>query len=271
MDISGNHYQNNMDPILRRSIKNSKPGVDQIMNVAFTRREKIGISAAIVCLFLSTTTAVFGQTIVSTDLGIVVLSHRFEDNILSAEIIGEVMNNDSRSYDRYDINIYANFRDETGALVSSEQGFIDAETLGEGENSAFNVFILDDDIGNKAKTYDLIINDERVIVGEPLDGGESNSDNDKDDDDSDEGRDGENVGCSSNLECQLEGNEEWALQHIGNTEGMTLEDKESAMNDVLDDVDEDYLDKHNPDLSENNGDLDDDADEDEEGEEDRDG
>ena len=33
----------------------------------FSRRETIGISSAIVCLFLSTTTTIFGQTIVSTD------------------------------------------------------------------------------------------------------------------------------------------------------------------------------------------------------------
>lgn len=59
---------------------------------------------------------------------LVVLSHRFDDNQFSSKIIGEIMNNDTRSYDKYDVSIYANFRDPAGALVSSEQGFIDAES-----------------------------------------------------------------------------------------------------------------------------------------------
>ncbi len=44
------------------------------------------------------------------------------------------MNNDTRSYDRYDINIDANFRDASGRLISSHSGYIDAEILRPGSS-----------------------------------------------------------------------------------------------------------------------------------------
>jgi hypothetical protein len=100
---------------------------------------------------------------------IIILSHRFNDDRFSSEIIGEIMNNDTRSYDKFDIDIYANFRDAAGNLISSEQGFIDAEELRPGQSSAFNIFIFGDDIADRSSNYDLIINDERRVAGQPLD------------------------------------------------------------------------------------------------------
>lgn len=106
----------------------------------------------------------------ATDDGdLVILSHGFEDDRFSSSIIGEILNNDTRSYDKYDVDIYTNFRDATGRLISSEQGFIDAETLYPQDSSAFDIFIFGDDIADRASTYDLIINDNRVVQGQPLD------------------------------------------------------------------------------------------------------
>jgi hypothetical protein len=48
---------------------------------------------------------VTGQKANAQDL--VVLSHRFDDSQFSSEIIGEIMNNDTRSYDKYDDTGYA--------------------------------------------------------------------------------------------------------------------------------------------------------------------
>ena len=181
----------------------------------FSRNKTIGISATILSLFLSTTIAAFGQTnseiepavlkqitddeaspdryilktslvTQSTDSGIVVLSHRYDSSRFSSEIKGEVLNNSSRSYDKYDINIYANFYDSGGVLVTSEQGFINAETLDEGDRSAFNVFVLDDGSLDDALTYDLLINDERQVQGAYLDeDDEPKSNNDGEDSDND--------------------------------------------------------------------------------------
>ena len=54
--------------------------------------------------------------------------------------------------------------------VGSEQGFIDAQTLAEGDRSAFNVFTMDDAIMNEAATYDISINDQRILEGAPVGG-----------------------------------------------------------------------------------------------------
>lgn len=63
------------------------------------------------------------------------------------------------------------------------------------------------------------------------------------DDDSENGDNDESgYGCDTNLECHLEGNREWAKDHIGNIDEMSEEDQESAISDVLNDVDEEYLD-----------------------------
>jgi hypothetical protein len=204
----------------------------------------------------------------STDSGIVVLSHRYDSSRFSSEIKGEVLNNSSRSYDKYDINIYANFYDSGGVLVTSEQGFINAETLDEGDRSAFNVFVLDDGSLDDALIYDLLINDERQVQGAYLDeDDEPKSNNDGEDSDNDGDR--ESAGCSTNLECQLSGDKEWAIQYVGGTFDND-EERESAMNDALDDIDEDYLDEQEAkgepvDLSKN------DVDDGEEDEEDSDG
>lgn len=84
------------------------------------------------------------------------------------------MNNGTIALDKYDINIIASFYDSAGVLVGSEQGFIDAQTLTEGDRSAFNVFTTDDAIMNEAATYDISINDQRILEGAPVGaGGES--------------------------------------------------------------------------------------------------
>ncbi|MPZ07276.1 MAG: hypothetical protein GEU26_12820 [Nitrososphaeraceae archaeon] len=108
---------------------------------------------------------------------VVLLSHRFNQGTISNEVVGEVLNNGTRPLDKYDVNIIASFYDSAGVLVGSDQGFIDAETLGEGDRSAFNVFITDDAIMNEAATYDISINDERVLEGALIDGGGDEQEN----------------------------------------------------------------------------------------------
>ena len=105
-----------------------------------------------------------GSTSANPD--IVLLSQRYNDD----EIVGEVMNNSTRTLGKYEVDIYALFYDSSGALVGSEQGFIDAESLSEGDKSAFSVFISDDAIRSEAVKYDLIINDERVLEGASIGG-----------------------------------------------------------------------------------------------------
>jgi hypothetical protein len=106
---------------------------------------------------------------ISSDSNLVVLSHRFDEGRRSSEIVGEIMNNGTRSYDRFDVDIIANFRHSAGGLVSSERGFIDADRLRGGDSSAFSVFVAGDGTADQASTYDLIINDDRVVVAQPLD------------------------------------------------------------------------------------------------------
>ena len=79
------------------------------------------------------TTTVFAQ--------VNVLSHKFDVTGLPG-IVGEVQNNGHMAYDKYDVDIVANFRDASGTLVSSEDGYIDAQTLGPGDSSAFEVRIV---------------------------------------------------------------------------------------------------------------------------------
>ena len=114
-----------------------------------------------------------------------ILSHKFDVQGLPG-IVGEIQNNGTRSYDKYDVDIVANFRDASGTLISSEDGYIDAQTLGPGDSSAFQVTSFDESLPNTASTYDLILNDERVVVGAPVDGdssSDSNSNDDEGDDD----------------------------------------------------------------------------------------
>lgn len=112
---------------------------------------------------------------------IILLSHRYNEDSFSDEIVGEVENNSTITYDKYDVNIDASFYDSAGTLVGSEQGFIDAESLNEGDRSAFNIFISDDAIRNEAVTYDLSINDERVVEGASK-GGSSQAESDSEED-----------------------------------------------------------------------------------------
>jgi hypothetical protein len=120
---------------------------------------------------------VFGQA--SNSQNILLLSQRYNEDRFSDKIVGEVLNNSTRSYDRFDIDIYGSFYDASGRLVGSDQGFIDADTLRSGDRSAFDILITDDAIRNEAVTYDLVINDERVLEGASV-GGDGTSGNDDD-------------------------------------------------------------------------------------------
>ncbi|MGH9977272.1 MAG: hypothetical protein ACRD8Z_15770 [Nitrososphaeraceae archaeon] len=137
----------------------------------------VGVAAAmtIVVIVVATMsalgTSVLGQ---SDQSDVVLLSNRFNQDSFSSEVIGEVLNNGTRPLDKYDINIIASFYDSAGVLVGSEQGFIDAQTLGEGDRSAFNVFTTDEAIMNEAATYDMSINDARVLEDAPIDGDGNN-------------------------------------------------------------------------------------------------
>lgn len=108
---------------------------------------------------------------------VVLLSYRYNEDAFSDEIVGEVKNNGTRTYDKFEVNIVGSFYDAAGGLVGSEVGYIDAESLNVGSRSAFNVFTVDDAIRNDAVTYDLSINDQRVVQGASAEGGEGSSDN----------------------------------------------------------------------------------------------
>ncbi|MDN5867854.1 MAG: hypothetical protein L0H55_10715 [Candidatus Nitrosocosmicus sp.] len=137
------------------------------------------VVTAVIFLIITAVTT----TITTAFAQINVLSHRFETTGLPG-VIGEIQNNGTRSHDKYDVDIVANFRDVSGTLISSESGYIDAETLGPGDSSAFQVSSFDDTLPDTASTYDLIVNDERVVVGAPVDG-DSNSNSNSNDDEGD--------------------------------------------------------------------------------------
>ena len=100
------------------------------------------------------------------------------------------MNNGTGALDKYDINIIASFYDAARTLVGSEQGFIDAQTLAEGDRSAFSVFTMDDAIMNEAATYDISINDQRILEGAPVGGsGSGDSESESNSTNNDEGED----------------------------------------------------------------------------------
>ena len=71
---------------------------------------------------------------------------------------------------------------------------------------------------------------------------DQNADDDNNGDNGDNNSNG-GYGCETNLECQLEGNREWAKDHISDFDKLSKEDQELAINDVLNDIDEDYLDE----------------------------
>lgn len=79
-----------------------------------------------------------------------------------------------------------------------------------------------------------------VLRGQPLNGEVSNGEDDSVSDGNDDDDDG--YICKPNLECQLEENREWAKDHIGNLDELNEEEQESMINEVLNDVNEDYLD-----------------------------
>jgi hypothetical protein len=85
---------------------------------------------------------------------------------------------------------------------------------------------------------------------------EDNEDNNDDNNNDDNNNGGDE--CETNLECQLSGNREWAKDHISNFDELSKEDQESAINDVLNDIDEDYLDEQEEkESSDNVGEADD--------------
>jgi hypothetical protein len=142
----------------------------------------VSVAAATAIIVVVAMTAIGTSVLAQSDQGdVVLLSHRFNDDSMSSEIVGEVMNNGTGGLDKYDINIIASFYDSAGVLAGSEQGFIDAQTLAAGDRSAFNVFTTDDAIMNEAATYDISINDQRILEGASIDGddGPVNSDSDE--------------------------------------------------------------------------------------------
>jgi hypothetical protein len=133
--------------------------------------------ALVTLSMLSLTVAAVTVTEAQTDSNIIVLSHRFETDGLP-KIIGEVQNNSTRTYDKFDVDIVVNFRDAAGTLIISEEGYIDAETLSPGDSSAFQAISFDESLPDTASTYDVIVDDDRVVVGAPLEGDSSDSDSD---------------------------------------------------------------------------------------------
>ena len=68
------------------------------------------------------------------------------------------------------------FYDSAGQLVGSENGYIENQKVSGGDRSAFTISILDESLLTDAATYDLIVDNERVVQGASLqDSG--NSDN----------------------------------------------------------------------------------------------
>lgn len=147
-------------------------------------KQSLKTTLVVTAVIFFITTAV-ATTITTAFAYINVLSHKFDVQGLPG-IVGEVQNNGTRSYDKYDVDIVANFRDASGTLTSSEDGYIDAQTLGPGDSSAFEVRSFDESLPETASTYDLIVNDERVVVGAPLEGDSSNDSSSNDDEGDDD-------------------------------------------------------------------------------------
>ena len=100
------------------------------------------------------------------------LSQRYNQGQFGDEIVGEILNNGTRSLGMFDIPISASFYDSAGQLVGSENGFLEGQEVGEGDRAAFSISILDESLLQDAVTYDLLIDSERVLEGQPLEAGE---------------------------------------------------------------------------------------------------
>lgn len=97
------------------------------------------------------------------------LSQRYNQGQFGDEIVGEILNNGTRSLGMFDIPISASFYDSAGQLVGSENGFLEGQEVGEGEDrGAFSISILDESLLQDAVTYDLLIDSERVLEGNLL-------------------------------------------------------------------------------------------------------
>ena len=96
---------------------------------------------------------------------IALLSHRYNQGQFGDEIVGEILNNGSRSLGMFDIPISASFYDSAGQLVGSENGYIENQKVSGGDRLAFTISILDESLLTDAATYDLIVDNERVVQG----------------------------------------------------------------------------------------------------------
>ena len=77
----------------------------------------VGVSVAAIAIIVVVTMATIGTSVLGqSDQGddVVLLSHRFNDDSMSSEIVGEVMNNGTGALDKYDISIIASFYNPAG-------------------------------------------------------------------------------------------------------------------------------------------------------------
>ena len=71
---------------------------------------------------------------------IVLLSQRYNQGQFGDEIVGEILNNGTRSLGMFDIPISASFYDSAGQLVGSENGFLEGQEVGEGNKTSIQHF-----------------------------------------------------------------------------------------------------------------------------------
>lgn len=120
------------------------------------------LSVIIVTLISFITTTTLQAQLEPQD--IILLNHRYNNLIASDNLVGEVYNNDSKSHDRSDIDILLVFHDADGNLIDTKEAYIYTDTLHPLDKDSFKVTINDGDpITTKAVSYDIILNDERVI------------------------------------------------------------------------------------------------------------
>ena len=78
----------------------------------------VGVSVAATAIIVVATLTAIGTSVLgqSDQDDVILLSHRFNDDSISSEIVGEVLNNGTRALDKYDINIIASFYNSAGVL-----------------------------------------------------------------------------------------------------------------------------------------------------------
>ena len=110
---------------------------------------------------------------------IVLLSQRYNQGQFGDEIVGEILNNGTRSLGMLDIQISAAFYDSAGQLVGSENSFLEVQEVVEGDSEVLSISILDESLLQDAVTYDLLIDSERVLEGQPLEASSGSSNEDE--------------------------------------------------------------------------------------------